>query len=148
MVRARGVEPPTTWFVARCSIQLSYARRRVRITESKRQVLGIYLPKLPTRGANRSESQPILRQVYGYSHHPQQHQHRPGFREDVCDDRYAGHAGDITDDVVQLPGSSVPKRFGCDGRDSKPSRLSYQRNTHAKILGERRADRTPRGLAA
>jgi hypothetical protein len=78
--------------------------------------------------------------VYGYSHHPQQNPHRPGFREDVCDDRYAGHAGDITDDVVQLPGSSVPKRFGCDGRDSKPSRLSYQTNTHAKILGERRAD--------
>jgi hypothetical protein len=26
MVRAEGLEPPTLWFEARCSIQLSYAR--------------------------------------------------------------------------------------------------------------------------
>jgi hypothetical protein len=26
MVRARGFEPPTPWFVAKCSIQMSYAR--------------------------------------------------------------------------------------------------------------------------
>ena len=26
MVRWEGVEPPTLWFVARCSIQLSYQR--------------------------------------------------------------------------------------------------------------------------
>lgn len=27
MVRTEGLEPPTLWFEARCSIQLSYVRR-------------------------------------------------------------------------------------------------------------------------
>ena len=33
MARWEGVEPPTFWFVARCSIQLSYQRGEGRIIE-------------------------------------------------------------------------------------------------------------------
>ena len=34
MARWEGVEPPTFWFVARCSIQLSYQRGEGRIIEA------------------------------------------------------------------------------------------------------------------
>ena len=35
MVRPEGVEPPTYWFVASCSIQLSYGRTLLRKQPSK-----------------------------------------------------------------------------------------------------------------
>ena len=36
MARPEGLEPPTTWFEARCSIQLSYGRAACDIDESHR----------------------------------------------------------------------------------------------------------------
>ena len=34
MVRPEGVEPPTYWFVANCSIQLSYGRTPLQLSEN------------------------------------------------------------------------------------------------------------------
>ena len=41
VVRPDGFEPPTTWFEARCSIQLSYGRRRASLAERGSGVLGV-----------------------------------------------------------------------------------------------------------
>ncbi len=37
MVRTKGLEPLTFWFVARCSVQLSYARRAVDLLKETRE---------------------------------------------------------------------------------------------------------------
>jgi hypothetical protein len=39
MARPDGFEPPTPWFVARCSIQLSYGRAKKIKTTERRQIL-------------------------------------------------------------------------------------------------------------
>ena len=51
MVRSDGVEPPTYWFVASCSIQLSYERVEGVIYPEK-GVRSILRPKHPTRTLN------------------------------------------------------------------------------------------------
>jgi hypothetical protein len=48
MVRPEGFEPPTLWFVAKCSIQLSYGRTLRGMQLSKD--IGVYASEQAARG--------------------------------------------------------------------------------------------------